>query len=120
MSLKESENLLKVVVTACEDRKAENCVVLNMEELSPMADYFVICHGNSERQVQGIARAITDAAEEEDFEITRVEGFEQSRWILIDLGDVICHVFHKDERSYYNLERLWGDASEMPISEIDE
>lgn len=118
--MKESEDLLKVVVSACEDRKAENCVVLNMEQLSPMADYFVICHGNSERQVQAIARAIKDDAEEQGYDINRIEGFEQSRWILIDLGDVICHVFHQEERSYYNLERLWGDASEMPISEINQ
>lgn len=117
--MESSETLLKVVVAACEERKAENCVVLNMEQLSPLADYFVICHGNSERQVQAIARAIQDSVEEEGYEITRMEGFEQARWILIDLGDVICHVFHKDERSYYNLERLWGDASEIQISEID-
>lgn len=119
MSLESSETLLKAVVVACEERKAENCVVLNMEQLSPLADYFVICHGNSERQVQAIARAIQDAAEEENFEINRMEGFEQARWILIDLGNVICHVFHKDERSYYNLERLWGDANEIQIGEID-
>lgn len=117
--MKDSEDLLKVVITACEDRKAENCVALNMQHLSPLADYFVICHGNSERQVQGIARSIKDAAEEHNYEISRMEGFEQSRWVLIDLGDVICHVFHKDERSYYNLERLWGDATEIPIGEID-
>lgn len=120
MSLESSESLLKVVVAACEERKAENCVVLNMEQLSPLADYFVICHGNSERQVQAIARAIQDVAEEADYTITRMEGFEQARWILIDLGDVICHVFHQDERSYYNLERLWGDASEINLGELDE
>lgn len=119
MSLESSESLLKQVVAACEERKAENCVVLNMEQLSPLADYFVICHGNSERQVQAIARSIQDAAEEAGFEIKRMEGFEQARWILIDLGDIICHVFHKDERSYYNLERLWGDANEIQISELD-
>jgi len=115
--LKESEHLLKVVVTACEERKAENCVALNMEQLSPIADYFVICHGNSERQVQAIARAVKDAAEEKNYDITRIEGFEQARWILIDLGGVICHVFHKDERLYYNLERLWGDAEEVSFGE---
>lgn len=117
--MKDSEALLKIVVEASEERKAENCVVLNMERLNPIADYFVICHGNSERQVQGIARAIKDAAEEHDYDINRIEGFEQARWILIDLGHIICHVFHKEERSYYNLERLWGDASEISIGEMD-
>jgi len=115
--LKDTESLLHIVVEASENRKAENCVVLSMEGLNSIADYFVICHGNNERQVQAIARSIMDEVEEEGVTIRRVEGFEQARWILIDLGDIICHVFHHDERSYYNLERLWGDAQEVQIGD---
>lgn len=116
--MRATNNILHAVVTACEDRKAENCVVLNMEHLTPIADYFVICHGNSERQVQAIVRSIEDAVEECDHPVKRIEGFEQARWVLVDLGEIICHVFHKDERSYYNLERLWGDAAEVSVGEL--
>ncbi len=86
-----------------------------MQEVSLVADYFLICHGNNERQVQAIARAIKETMEEMDMTIKRMEGFEQARWILVDLDDVVCHVFHKDERLYYNLERLWGDAERINL-----
>lgn len=116
--MKENSEMLQVVVEACEDRKAENCVVLNMEQLTPIANYFVICHGNNERQVQAIVRSVKEAVEEKGYPVNRIEGFEQARWVLIDIGDIICHVFHKDERGYYNLERLWGDAEEVSVGEI--
>ena len=113
--MKDNVNLLEIVIESCEERKAENCVVLNMEQLTPIADYFIICHGNSERQVQAIARSIKEDVEKNGYKVTRMEGYEQARWILIDIDDIICHVFHKDERSYYNLERLWGDAEEIIV-----
>ena len=81
-----------------------------MQGISDMTDYFVICHGNNERQVQSIARAVKEAANEADIEVKRMEGFNEARWILIDLADVVIHVFHKDERDYYNIEKLYQDA----------
>ena len=81
-----------------------------------MADFFVICEGTNERQVQAIARGIKEDVEASGGEVKRIEGFSKARWILLDLGDVVCHVFHEEERNYYNLERLWGDA---PIVSID-
>ena len=113
--MKNANEAIELVVNACEDRKAENCVVLNMEELTPIADYYIICHGNNERQVQAIARSVKETLEKHNEQIIRMEGFEQARWVLIDLGHIICHIFHKEERFYYNLERLWGDAIEVPI-----
>lgn len=102
--------LLKLAYQAADDKKAEDIVVLNMEGVSLLADQFMICHGNSERQVQSIAKEVADKAAEAGYEVKRMEGFEAARWILVDLGDVVVHVFHKDERVYYNLEKLWGDA----------
>ncbi|ANU12871.1 Iojap protein [Planococcus halocryophilus Or1] len=109
------ETLLQVAVNAAEDKKAEDIVVLNMEGISLLADYFVICTGNSDRQVQSIAKEIMDKAHEDGHEVKSVEGFDSARWVLVDLGDVVAHVFHKDERSYYNLERLWREAPQMEI-----
>jgi ribosome-associated protein len=108
--------LLQTAVKAADDKRAEDIIVLNMKGISLVADYFMICHGNSDKQVQAIAREIKDKAEENGYDIRRMEGFDEARWILIDLGDVIAHVFHRDERSYYNLERLWGDA---PLENIE-
>ncbi len=102
--------LLQTAVKAADDKRAEDLMVLNMRGISLISDYFIICHGNSDKQVQAIAREIKEKAYENGFEVKRMEGFEEARWVLIDLGDVVAHVFHRDERSYYNLERLWGDA----------
>ena len=113
------DQLVKQVVKAADDKRAVDIITLKMENVSIMADYFVICEGTNERQVQAIARGIKDEVEKNGELVKRIEGFEQARWILLDLGDVICHVFHQDERNYYNLERLWGDAPIIPV-EIEE
>ena len=111
-----NSTLLDIAFKAADDKRAEDIVVLNMQGISLLADYFLICHGNSDRQTQAIAREIADAAHKAGFPVIRMEGFDAARWILVDLGDVVCHVFHKDERQYYNLERLWGDAPEKFIA----
>ncbi|WP_404428778.1 ribosome silencing factor [Sutcliffiella horikoshii] len=105
-----SNELLQLAAKAADDKRAEELVALNMQGISLVSDYFLICHGNSDKQVQAIARAIKEVAEENGQHVRRMEGFDEARWILVDLGDVVAHVFHKDERGYYNLERLWGDA----------
>ncbi|MBD1222863.1 ribosome silencing factor [Virgibacillus halodenitrificans] len=111
----EDKDLLQIVATACDDKRAEDIIALDMNEVSLVADYFLICHGSNERQVQAIARGIKDAVEEEGISIKRLEGMEQARWVLVDLGGIVCHIFHKEERSYYNLERLWGDAAQVTL-----
>lgn len=111
----DNQELLKIAVKAADDKRAEDIVALNMKGISLIADYFIICHGNSDKQVQAIAREMKEKVEEGHFEVKRMEGFDEARWILIDMGDVVAHIFHRDERSYYNLERLWGDAPQEDI-----
>jgi ribosome-associated protein len=110
-----NQELLKIAVKAADDKRAEDILALNMQGISLIADYFIICHGNSDKQVQAIAKEIKEKAEEKGYNVRRMEGFDEATWILIDLGDVVAHVFHRDERSYYKLERLWGDA---PLEDI--
>lgn len=109
MALK-SDNLLQTAVKAAEDKKAMNVVALNLKDISLVADYFVICSGNSDTQVQAIATEVRKQAEIGGARVRGIEGMDTARWVLIDLGDVIVHVFHRDERDYYNIERLWSDA----------
>lgn len=108
--------LLEIAYKAADDKRAEDIVVLNMQGVSLLADYFVICHANSDRQVQAIAKEMADQASKAGYDVKRLEGFDSARWVLVDMGDVVAHVFHKDERAFYNLERLWGDA---PIIEVE-
>ncbi len=98
------------LVGAASDRKATNIVLLNVRELTTIADYFLICSGQSERQVRSLAEAILEAGEREGRRPLGVEGLSSPRWVLVDFGDVIAHVFTPEEREFYKLERLWGDA----------
>lgn len=107
--------MVQIIAEACDDKRAENIVALDMNKVSLVADYFIICHGSNERQVQAIARSIKDTAEKKGLNVNRMEGFEQARWVLVDVGEIVCHIFHKDERNYYNLERLWGDAARLTL-----
>lgn len=107
--------LLLTAFKAADDKRAEEIVVLEMKGISLIADYFLICHGNSDKQVQAIAREIKEKAQEKGYDVKRMEGFDEARWILIDLGDIVVHVFHREERGYYNLERLWGDAPSLNL-----
>lgn len=100
-----------------DDKRAENIVILNMQGVSLIADYFFICHGNSEKQVQAIATELKDTAVEQGVDVKRMEGYQEARWILLDLGQIVVHVFHKHERDYYNLEKLWGDVPRLKIEE---
>lgn len=109
MSLQPNE-LLQIAVSSAEDKKAMNLVALDLRGVSLVADYFVICHGNSDTQVQAIITEIRKRVLADGGQIKGIEGMDSARWVLMDLGDVIVHVFHRDEREYYNIERLWSDA----------
>jgi len=99
-----------IVVDAASDKKAEDILVLNVSEVTTIADLFVLCSGRSERQVQAIADAIVEKAKQAGRQPFGVEGYGGGRWVLIDLGDVVVHAFVPEERQLYRLERLWGDA----------
>lgn len=105
-----SKELLQIAVEAADDKKAMNIVALDLQGISLVADYFVICHGNSDTQVQAIATEIRKRVHETGAQIRGLEGMDSARWVLMDLGDVVVHIFHRDERDYYNIERLWSDA----------
>lgn len=109
---------LAIAAKAADDKRGEDIVALKMEGISLIADYFLICHGNSDKQVQAIAREMKDQAALNGIEIKRLEGFDEARWILIDMGDVVAHVFHKDERNYYKLEKLWGDTPSEKLESV--
>lgn len=112
----ESKKLLEMVVKAANGRRAEDITALQVDQISPMADYFVIMTGGSDRQVQAIANAIIEKAHENQVEIGSVEGKNHAKWVLIDLGDVVVHVFREETRHFYNLEKLWSEA---PLVNLD-
>lgn len=100
---------LDIIVDACENKKGVDIKVLDIKKFSGIADYFVIVSGNSSSQVGALCDEIEDKMSEQGFDAENVGGKNSMRWILLDYGDIIVHVFHKDEREYYNIERLWSE-----------
>ncbi|MDR0614996.1 MAG: ribosome silencing factor [Lactobacillales bacterium] len=109
----ESKKILEIAVHAADSRKAEEIVALDVQKVSLLADYFLIMHANSKRQINAIVEEIIEKEEEAGVKIKRVEGQKSGRWVLIDMGDVVVHVFQTEERAFYNLEKLWADA--LPV-----
>lgn len=112
-----SEELLAISVKAADDKRGEDIMALDVRGISPLADYYVICQGRSEKQVVAITDEIVDEAYKAGVRVKRVEGKDNGKWVLVDLGEVIVHIFHGEERDFYNLEKLWSDAPLVDVSE---
>jgi len=112
-----TQEKLDIIVKSCEDKKGIDIKVLDIKGMTSIADYFVIVSGNSSSQVDALAREIDEKLSEKGEKPQNQEGKNSSRWIILDFGDIIVHVFHKDEREYYNLERLWEENQETKEEE---
>jgi ribosome-associated protein len=98
-------------------KKAQNVCLMDIRNLSNVADYFIICHGESDVQVKAITDAVVEGMENEGIKAWHREGYEYLHWVLLDYIDVVVHIFHKETRQFYGLERLWGDAEIETFSE---
>ena len=107
---------VRVALAAAEDRKALDLKVLDLDSISDFTEYFVICSGSNERQVQAIADGILRELRSAGQRPLHVEGLRQGSWILLDFGSLIVHVFHQETRAFYALERLWSDAQDVTQS----
>lgn len=110
----------RIVVDAALDVKAEAVVALDVHELSSFADVFIVATGRSDRQVRAIADSIEAAAKQAGAPPLGIEGHAEGRWVLIDLDDVIVHVFTPQMRTHYDIERLWSDAAVVPMPPLAE
>jgi len=102
-------------VRAAEAKKAMAIKVLDLTPVTTFADYFVICNGMNQRQIQAIADEIMRALKDRGERPNSVEGYDHAEWVLVDYGDLVVHVFSDPARSYYDLDRLWRDAPEVAI-----
>jgi ribosome-associated protein len=104
---------VRAAVAAAEDRKAVDLKVLHLQQVSGFTDYFLICSGTNERQVQAIADAVEERLRANKVRPLHIEGYNRAQWVLLDYGDLVVHVFLEEPRRYYALERLWGDAPDV-------
>jgi ribosome-associated protein len=116
----EAPEYLEAAVAAAADKKAERIVVLDVSQTLAITDHFLICSGNTERQVHTIADNVERRLREQcDVKPLRREGHRDSRWVVLDYVDFLVHVFHREERDYYDLERLWADAPMLELHRDD-
>ena len=107
------ETSCRDAVAAAEVRKASDLKVLQLSDISSLADYFLICTGASERQVRAIADGVVGALREGRLRPHHVEGYDSGHWVLLDYGDFVVHVFDEETRDFYGLEKLWADAPDV-------
>lgn len=112
-----TKKALLLALNAALEKKARNVVVLNVKKLSYLADYFLICSGTSDRQVQAISTSIEENMKKAGIMPAGIEGDRIGKWVLMDYHDIVIHVFLEPVREYYDIERLWADAPRMEVEE---
>lgn len=118
MDFKNSKEMAKLAISALEDKKAEDIRVIDISEVSVMADFFIIANGVNRSQIQAMADNVEEVLGKAGYALRQVEGYNTANWILMDFGDLIIHVFDKENRLFYNLERIWRDGKLVEKDEI--
>ena len=109
---------LRLALTAFEDKKAFDIVLLDISKVASFASYFLMCSGDSSRQIQAIADEVEKKLKENGIRPNHVEGYRHAEWILMDYVDLVVHVFSKSARAYYDLERLWRDGKRLDAQKV--
>ena len=115
-----AEERALIAEAALVDHRAVEVVVLDMRQVTPITDYFLICHGTSSVHIQSLAEAVREAFKERGIRPFGAEGEKEGRWVLLDYGDLVVHVFSEEDRQFYDLERLWSDAPPVTALRIPE
>jgi ribosome-associated protein len=111
--IENDSNLAEWMAKAASDKKAQDIIIMDLTGISPVTDYFIICSAHSTTQVQAIADHIVEQLEERGIMPLHKEGYREARWVLLDYGNCVAHIFVEDDRQFYKLERLWGDAKQV-------
>lgn len=112
----EAKEMAKLAIAALEDKKAEAVKVIDISEVSTIADYFIIASGKNRSQIQAMCDSVEEALGRAGIEKKQTEGYQNANWILMDYGDIIVHIFDAENRLFYDLERIWRDGKEMDAS----
>lgn len=105
----------KMAIEAMEDKKAEDIRVIDISEISTLGDYFIIANGDNRNQVHAIANAVDEKLGRAGMPPKQIEGYQNANWILMDFGDIIVHIFDKENRLFYDLERIWKDGKPVEL-----
>jgi ribosome-associated protein len=114
----DSKKIALEIAEILEQKKAMDIVVLDISKLTIITDYFIIASGRSETQVKALYREVEEKMEEQGLEPRHKDGYQGGRWVVLDYGDVIVHIFHHEERGFYSLERLWADGIPLAVGKF--
>ena len=114
----EAYKMTQIIINALEDKKAEEIKVIDINGVSSLADYFIIANGTNRSQVQALIDNVEEQLGRAGYFKKHVEGYDTANWILMDYGDVIIHIFDKENRSFFNLERIWRDGKQLETIEF--
>lgn len=118
MTMISSKEMARIAYEALEDKKGEDIKVIKVDEISVLADYFIISNGTNTSQVQALVDSVEEKLEESSIRPQRVEGIGNSSWVLMDYGDIIVHIFSQEDRLFYDLERIWRDGIDVSKEDL--
>ncbi len=119
MENKNAKEMARMAIQALEDKKAEDIRVIDISEVSVIADYFIIASGSNRNQVQTLCDNVQETLGRAGYPERQTEGYQTANWILLDFGDLIVHIFDRENRRLYDLERIWRDGRQMEIQDLD-
>ena len=117
-TIEDSKKMVKLAVEALENTKAEDIEILDISEVSSLGDYFIVASGTNRSQIQAMADKVEEALYKEGYKKKDVEGYDSAFWILQDFEDIVVHIFDKENRVFYDLERIWRDGRKVSKDEI--
>ena len=119
MENKNTKEMARMATHALEEKKAEDICVIDISEVSVIADYFIIASGSNRNQVQTLCDNVQETLGRAGYPERQTEGYQTANWILLDFGDLIVHIFDRENRRLYDLERIWRDGRQMEIQDLD-
>ena len=117
MTDNKTKDFAVLAVEALEDKKAEDIAIIDISEVSVIADYFIIAGGNNKSQIQALSDVVDEKLGRAGLPLKQIEGYNNANWILLDFGDIIVHIFDKENRLFYDLERIWCDGKKIELKD---
>ena len=116
--MEQAKEMVKIAYQALDDKKGEDIKIINLEGISVLADYFIIANGTNQSQVQALVDNVEEELHKAGYALKQREGYGSGNWVLLDFGDIIVHIFDRENRLFYDLERIWRDGKEVAFNEL--
>ena len=113
-----TRKMIKTAVDALEDKKGEDIRVIDISEVSPIADSFILASGSNRSQVQAMSDSVLEKMHKSGFQMKQIEGYDGANWILMDFVDIVVHIFDRESRNFYDLERIWKDGKIVELKDL--